>query len=116
MEFAGLAEQVWRTDREVGDSEPGCQGQRLLVRRPRLRVAVQARLDVAERQVGARALGILGDELLCRGKLAAGVILESFARDLNLQLLRLRSSWGEALGSREVGLEFVERVAGVGYG
>src|SRR5882762_3025721 len=91
------------------DREPWCQRQRLPVRRPGVGVVVQARLDISERQIGAWALGILGDELLRRRQLPADIILEALPRDLDLQLLGVRGARGESLGARQVGLEFLER-------
>src|SRR6267154_1656080 len=95
------------------DRELRRQRQSLLVRRAGLGVLVQSGLDVADSEISAWALGILGDELLRRRELAAGVVLEPLTRDRNLHLLGVRRFRGERLGARQVRLELVERVAGV---
>ena len=108
VEVARLAKQVGGSQRDMGSCKARRERERLLVRRPRVGIAVQICLDCAEGEIGARALRILGDELLRRRELSAGVILEPLPRDLDLQLLGVRCSRGKTLGTREVGLEFVE--------
>ena len=75
-----------------------------------VRVLVQANLGSGERQPGARTVRILRHELLPEGELPRQVVVEPFARHLDLEPFGLRGPRGVLLGERQVGLELLERV------
>src|SRR2546430_17732341 len=72
---------------------------------PRVCVLVQGSLVAREGEPGARALGILRDQLLAEGELAGQVVVEALPRHLDLEPLGFRRTGRVLLGERQVGLE-----------
>ena len=113
-EVARLTEDVIVPDGSVGRVHLGRDRQRLRDRGTRVCVLVQCNLGSGERQPGARAVGILLHQLLSKGELTLQVVVIALADHLDLEPLGLRCARGVLLRQRQVGLELVERVRGVG--
>src|SRR3989449_8355309 len=68
---------------------------------PRVCVLVQGSLGAREGEPGARALGILRDQLLAEGELAGQVVVEALPRHLDLEPLGFRRTGRVLLGERQ---------------
>ena len=113
VEVAWLTEHVRETEGRVRDEHAGRERQGFRDRSPGLVVPVQPTLDACQCEPGARAAGILLNQLLPQRELARQVLVESLAHHLDLEPLCLGRSRGMLLGERQIALELGEGVGRV---